>query len=349
MTMAQNAPNSPLRQRILTELENGSSYEVIGQRLGIPAGQAYMIATGLPADGSDVLDAAALEQRPGLMQGASQKLVNPPADIPTRQPEVEAWLRERALADAQMQAAAAARTAEPPPVAGEGDSEDVIDILGWDHNQVKYILEQLQAVPGKRQGGTPVHMQERVSLVDMIRLRLSEHELAEEEYFWPAVRSHLEDGDALADQALGQEQEGKDLLQALDGLPGDADEFDELVEKLVLALRTHVAFEDSVFLQAKSQIPDEEREQLGRKIQSAKSTAPTRPHPHAPNRPPFNKVAGALAAPLDRARDALGDRPAERHGQAEDGGRSPAERAADGEPPRLPSERDEIDPEENRG
>jgi hypothetical protein len=164
-----------------------------------------------------------------------------------------------------------------------------------------------------------------VSIVDMMRIRLSEHELIEEEHFWPAVRKVFEDGDAIADRALAQEQEGKDLLQELDGLSGDDERFDELVEKLVLALRTHVAYESDVFLEFKQATSEEDRAKLGRRMQRSARLAPTRPHPHAPDRPPFNRIAAAAAAPLDRARDALASRPAEREGKPEEQEQTPPE------------------------
>ena len=47
------------RRDVLTLVETGMAYEDVGRRLGIHPGLAYMIATGLPADGSD-----AAHQRP---------------------------------------------------------------------------------------------------------------------------------------------------------------------------------------------------------------------------------------------------------------------------------------------
>lgn len=82
----------------------------------------------------------------------------------------------------------------------------------------------------------------------MLSTALSKHEAAEEKKFWPWVRSVLVDGGEIARSALGQEQEGKDLLSAL-GKTGAAEErFDELAEELDKACRKHVAFEDRILL-----------------------------------------------------------------------------------------------------
>lgn len=303
------------RAAVMQLVSAGQSYEEIGRRLGIRPGLAYLLATGLPADGSDVDSPGGAGRRPGVLPGSSQHLANPPTAVPTHDPSIEAWLKQQARADLAMQAAAGARTAEPPPIDGEGSTEDVIDVLGWDHNQVKFLLEQLEAIPGVRKGGTEIQLHQRLSIVDMIRVRLSQHEVVEEAHFWPAVREMLDNGDTVADHAEQQEQEGKDLLQALAKLDADEDEFDQKAEELVLALRKHVAYEDSVFLAFRPSATDEHRAQLGRQVLHAKEHAPTRPHPHAPDEGTAAKVASAMAAPLDRARDRLGARPAQQKGK----------------------------------
>jgi hypothetical protein len=45
--------------------------------------------------------------------------------------------------------------------------------------------------------------------------------------------------------------------------------------------------------------------QLGEKMVKAKAMAPTHPHPHAPNTPPGNIMAGPMAAMADKVRDFL--------------------------------------------
>ena len=66
-----------------------------GRELHIPAGQAYMIATGLPADGGDTPGPEERRDKPAL-PGSSQQLVNPPAVNPTRNARVMDWVHKRA-------------------------------------------------------------------------------------------------------------------------------------------------------------------------------------------------------------------------------------------------------------
>ena len=101
----------PTKEQVLSRLEQGGGYEAVGRELGISAGKAYMIATGIPADGSDSL-APEDYQRPGLELGGTQALIGVPAHNPNGpddKPQVMAWVHDRARADQQMQAAAAAQ------------------------------------------------------------------------------------------------------------------------------------------------------------------------------------------------------------------------------------------------
>lgn len=98
----------PTQKQVRRLLAEGLDYAEAGRRLGIPAGQAFLIATGLPADGGDTLTTDE-QQRPGMSGASTQHLVNPAADNPTGKPAVRAWLRSRAAGDAQMRRAAQSR------------------------------------------------------------------------------------------------------------------------------------------------------------------------------------------------------------------------------------------------
>ncbi len=95
----------PGKEQVLRLLERGHGYDEIAGMLGVHPGQAYLIATGVPADGGGTVTAEQ-RRRPGLLPSRTQRLVNPREVNPTVRAEAHAWVRRRALADAQMQAAA---------------------------------------------------------------------------------------------------------------------------------------------------------------------------------------------------------------------------------------------------
>jgi hypothetical protein len=97
------------RDQVRQLLDDGLDYRAVGESLGIPPGQAYLIATGVPADGSDTVTGDEA-RRPGFLP-SSQHLANPPQENPTGKDAVRAWLRARVAGDEQMRVALRERTA----------------------------------------------------------------------------------------------------------------------------------------------------------------------------------------------------------------------------------------------
>jgi hypothetical protein len=83
------------RAQVEELLDHGHSYETAGRELGIRPGLAFMLATGLPADGGDGPAPEELEAK-RVLAGSSQHLVNPPPYNPTRSATVMDWVGERA-------------------------------------------------------------------------------------------------------------------------------------------------------------------------------------------------------------------------------------------------------------
>ncbi len=76
-----------------------------------------MIATGLPADGSDSLTAE--EAARAFVLSTSQHLIGTPAIHPTSNDTTRDWMRRRAAADQSMQTAAGRALHHPSP-SGDG-------------------------------------------------------------------------------------------------------------------------------------------------------------------------------------------------------------------------------------
>ncbi len=182
----------------------------------------------------------------------------------------------------------------------------VFDVLAHDHREVQQILAQLEhgATGGSQQAAAA-----RKKLAEQLVIEESRHEAVEEMYFWPAVRERVGNGSNLADKAIGQEQEGKEVLDRLDKLePGDP-EFEKLIKTFINAGREHIEFEETqVWPELRSALSGQEADELGSKLAEGKKTAPTRPHPHAPPSPGVLKTAGPAAAVADKARDAVSGR-----------------------------------------
>ncbi|MBD2891129.1 hemerythrin domain-containing protein [Spirillospora sp. NPDC000708] len=186
---------------------------------------------------------------------------------------------------------------------------DVFTVLANDHAEVKRMLTELEAGSADASEAS-VQGEEgrrrRAAMVERLIIEESKHEAVEEEYFWPAVRELVEDGDRLADHAVEQERSAKEALDELMRLEAGDRRFEELLANLITDGRAHIAYEETMVWPAlRRVIGDERAERLGERLERAKRLAPTRPHPHTPPKPGVLKTAGPAVAAADRLRDKI--------------------------------------------
>ena len=170
---------------------------------------------------------------------------------------------------------------------------EVFEVLAKDHAEITQMLAELEAGPTASAGATSNGLSMRKKVVEQLVIEESKHEAVEEMYFWPAVREKVPDGDKLADTAIGQEKEGKEVLDKLGKLDVSHAEFEKLVTRFTEAGRTHIAYEETqVWPSLRTALPAAGASEIGTKIEQGKKTAPTRPHPHTPPSPGVLKSAG---------------------------------------------------------
>ncbi|MFV0126959.1 hemerythrin domain-containing protein [Streptomyces sp. HMX112] len=182
-----------------------------------------------------------------------------------------------------------------------GHGGDVIDELTRDHEEVEELFTNIEELPS----GDPMRKQ----YADQATMELVRHAVAEEEYLYPAVREHIVGGDALADKELNDHAAAERTMKDLESCEADDPRFDVLMSKLMTEIRAHILDEeDNLFPRLRNACSAEQLERLGEKVRQAKRTAPTRPHPAAPDRPPANKLLDRGAGLVDRLRDAMSGR-----------------------------------------
>ncbi|GLW19934.1 hemerythrin [Streptomyces sp. NBRC 13847] len=181
-----------------------------------------------------------------------------------------------------------------------GHGGDVIAELTADHREVEELFTQFENTPP----GSTV----RKRLVDALTIELVRHSVAEEEYLHPAVREHLDRGDALADKELADHFRVEKLLDDLQKRKTDDLDFDRLVVELRTEVAAHISEEEKdLFAQLRKSVHPYVLEELGDKVRQAKKSAPTRPHPSAPSTPPANKLLAPGLGLVDRVRDYVSD------------------------------------------
>jgi hypothetical protein len=175
---------------------------------------------------------------------------------------------------------------------------DAIQLIRSDHRDVERLFREFERA--EHAGDRP----RAAATVRSLVRELSVHASIEEQFVYPALRDHA--GERRVLDALEDHHGAKVTLDELDALPAGAPRLASKVRLLAENVRRHVEQEERELLPALARAlgPDELR-RLGDTLASAKSAAPTRPHPAAPDTPPRNVVSSPLAAVVDRSRDAL--------------------------------------------
>lgn|GEM_PF-2341907 len=178
---------------------------------------------------------------------------------------------------------------------GTEKGPDVIRLLIRDHLRLSQELSRL------------AHLRDPLSIRNGLTefvAEASRHELAEEVAVYP-VLTHLEAGE-LRNTALAQEREAKALLGKVlrwGLIRPRSRHLQRLLEQLKRSLETHARFEEQEIFPLLQREDDDKRRMMGTWVENARSIAPTRPHPHAPQRSAGLIAAWPFLAVSDRCRD----------------------------------------------
>lgn len=172
---------------------------------------------------------------------------------------------------------------------------DILVLLDRDHRAVEQQFSTLdKASPDERE-----------DLFCQLVHDLVGHEVAEEIVVYPAIRKDAPNGDAEAEPRIEEQSAAEEKLKGMEKLDPASAEFATELAQLRQAVLAHAeAEEQNIFPLLRSVEDERVREEMGAKYEKAKATAPTHPHPHAPDSPPGNTVLGPVAALFDKARDA---------------------------------------------
>lgn len=181
-----------------------------------------------------------------------------------------------------------------------GVSADAIELLTADHRAVEQWFEQFEAAEPSSDSASRA--------AGEIVQELSVHAAIEEQVLYPTLRDSAANGSELADHALEEHQEVKNLLADVDGKPVDASGVRDIFRTLRSRVQEHVSEEEGeTFPALRDALSEDRLHEMGRAIEQAKGMAPTHPHPHAPDTPPANVIAAPAAAMIDKVRDAARD------------------------------------------
>jgi hemerythrin superfamily protein len=181
-------------------------------------------------------------------------------------------------------------------MAGTTTTGTIIDHLTADHQQIKVLFSDVMFV----------RPENRADVFCQLVTELVQHEVAEETVVYPQVRGSAPDSAATIDARLHEQAEAEQMLAEMESLDPRTPEFTAALAELSTAVINHAEAEErGIFPLLRATGNTDVLFELARRYEKAKQSAPTHPHPHAPDTPPANKVLGPIAALFDRVRDAV--------------------------------------------
>ncbi len=180
---------------------------------------------------------------------------------------------------------------------------DATELLRHDHRVVEQLFRDYKAAESDAQ---------RRAVVKIMIRELSKHAALEEILFYPFAAKVLADGEVngQVDRHLAGHRPIKELLLELDRCQAGDPAQDQLMERLASAVERHVRDDENDLMPLLCSRADEQAlRELGQEIDQGKQRAPTRPHPHAPDKPPALALAAPVVAIYDRLRDRMQGRP----------------------------------------
>ncbi|KAI1298961.1 hypothetical protein F5Y03DRAFT_366959 [Xylaria venustula] len=135
---------------------------------------------------------------------------------------------------------------------------------------------------------------------------LARHSIAEEIVVYPALERDIENGRDIADHDRAQHQQLKEQLYEFQKLKPQDEAYVPILKSLFDDLQRHIKEEEEDHLvKLEKALSLTESKQLSYSFERTKMFTPTRSHPSAPNKPPFETVVGLMTAPIDKLRDLL--------------------------------------------
>ncbi|GLA21728.1 hypothetical protein AnigIFM62618_000954 [Aspergillus niger] len=171
----------------------------------------------------------------------------------------------------------------------------IIDTIKTDHRKIEdYYSNVLNSTSDK----------EKVQWQNQFTWELARHSIAEELVVYPQLEKKLADGRGMADKNRNEHQSVKEQLKKFQNMKPSDPKFEPTIKALMQDLSEHIKEEESQDLpKLEDALSEEESERLSKSFGKTKMFVPSRSHPSAPDKPPFETVIGLMTAPIDHLAD----------------------------------------------
>ncbi|KAF3482316.1 HHE domain protein [Arthroderma uncinatum] len=146
---------------------------------------------------------------------------------------------------------------------------------------------------------------ERTKYQNQFVWELARHSVGEELVLYPAMEKLMgAEGERLTAKDRKEHQVAKEQLQEFQSTDASDPKFMDRIKELMDNLAEHIKEEENIDLVKIEELLDPtESDEMAASFERTKMFVPTRSHPGAPNKPPFETAVGLLTAPIDKVAD----------------------------------------------
>ncbi|GAD96773.1 conserved hypothetical protein [Paecilomyces variotii No. 5] len=171
----------------------------------------------------------------------------------------------------------------------------IIDTIKQDHRDLEAYYDKI--VNSK-------DPDEQTRFQNQFTWELARHSHAEELIVYPAFEKYLREGHAMAEKDRGEHQAVKEELKRFQNTNVSNPQFIPIIKDLMDNLSQHIKEEETHdLIKLEEALSTEESESMSKQFGRMKALVPSRSHPSAPNKPPFETAVGLLTAPIDHIAD----------------------------------------------
>ncbi|KAM3448600.1 hypothetical protein MY3296_007633 [Beauveria thailandica] len=175
----------------------------------------------------------------------------------------------------------------------------ISDAIIKDHRELKQYYDEVVNNPSNHDH------QQRYG--NQFTWELARHSVGEELVVYPALENYLGDrGKQLADSDRKEHHEVKEMLKVFQNMSSSDKDYIAQLKKIWSSLNEHIKEEeerDLPALEQALQAAHGESSSMAESFGRTKAFVPSRSHPSAGEKPPFETVMGLLTAPIDHVAD----------------------------------------------
>jgi len=172
----------------------------------------------------------------------------------------------------------------------------IVDVITKDHREIETYYENILNAKDN---------DEATRWQNQFVWELARHSIGEELVVYPAFEKLLgEKGKQMANKDREEHQEVKEKLAKFQSLKAGTPEFVPALKDLMEPLSEHIKEEENDDLPAlRNVLSQADSESMAKSFSRTKAFVPSRSHPSAPSKPPFETVVGLMTAPIDHIAD----------------------------------------------